>query len=146
MTISDGVNQATSTFTGLLRGTPDVSPYVLAIFTSPTQQSGVLDGHPYTIRINAYNPIPVYILQYPSYDLFPGYIRGSIDVSASTNQAPEHPPSFSPAWLVSPCSSNAWYQLSPDASGSDVNGAWSPLASMSTERRFFGKVCLTRKQ
>ncbi len=104
VTINDGVNQATATFTGLLRSTPellrsppDVSPYFLpAIFTSPTQQSGVIDGHPYTIRINAYNPIPVYILTNPGHpidEIESGLITGSIDVSASTNQAPE-PSSF----------------------------------------------------
>src|SRR5262245_60748078 len=35
-----------------------------------------------------------------------------------------------------------WYQLQPDANGSYLNGTWSPLASMSTERLYFGSNIL----
>jgi hypothetical protein len=35
-----------------------------------------------------------------------------------------------------------WYRLTPDASGSYVNGTWSQLASMSTQRLFFASNVL----
>jgi hypothetical protein len=35
-----------------------------------------------------------------------------------------------------------WYQLTPDASGSYVDGTWSPLASMSLERLYYGSAVL----
>ena len=38
--------------------------------------------------------------------------------------------------------SSAWYQLTPDASGSYLNGTWSTLASMSTQRLYYGSVVL----
>jgi hypothetical protein len=34
--------------------------------------------------------------------------------------------------------SNAWYQLKPDATGSYLNGTWSTLAPMGTQRLYFG--------
>src|SRR5262245_1508595 len=36
----------------------------------------------------------------------------------------------------------SWYQLRPDANGSYVNGTWTPLASMSLERLYFGSNIL----
>ncbi len=37
---------------------------------------------------------------------------------------------------------NTWYKLTPDASGSYVSGTWSSLASMSTQRLYFGSNVL----
>ncbi|MBV9820825.1 MAG: hypothetical protein JO144_01170, partial [Actinobacteria bacterium] len=37
---------------------------------------------------------------------------------------------------------NTWYQLTPDATGSYVNGTWSPLASMNIQRLYFGSAVL----
>src|SRR5262249_9591655 len=37
---------------------------------------------------------------------------------------------------------NAWYQLRPDANGSYVNGTWSPIASMGSQRLYFGSNVL----
>lgn len=38
--------------------------------------------------------------------------------------------------------SNAWYQLTPNSSGSYAGGSWSNLASMSTARTFYGSNVL----
>ena len=38
--------------------------------------------------------------------------------------------------------SNRWYKLAPDATGSYINGTFSPRASMSLERLFFGSNVL----
>src|SRR4029078_3435924 len=38
--------------------------------------------------------------------------------------------------------SNTWFKLTPDASGSYVNGTWSPLASMGTQRLYYGSNVL----
>jgi uncharacterized repeat protein (TIGR03803 family) len=38
--------------------------------------------------------------------------------------------------------SSAWYKLTPDSSGSYVNGTWSQLASMSTPREYGGSMVL----
>src|SRR4051794_19697710 len=38
--------------------------------------------------------------------------------------------------------SNKWYTLSPDAAGSYVNGTWGSLASMGTQRLYFGSAVL----
>jgi len=37
---------------------------------------------------------------------------------------------------------NQWAKLTPDSTGSYVNGTWSPLASMNTARRFYGSDVL----
>ncbi len=38
--------------------------------------------------------------------------------------------------------STAWYELTPNKTGSYINGSWSNLASMSTERTFYGSNVL----
>src|SRR5262249_13299944 len=38
--------------------------------------------------------------------------------------------------------SNTWYQLAPNSAGSYLNGAWSSLASMGTQRLYFGSNVL----
>src|SRR5262249_42718011 len=38
--------------------------------------------------------------------------------------------------------SQDWYRLTPDVNGDYAKGTWSPLASMSTQRLFFGSVVL----
>ena len=37
---------------------------------------------------------------------------------------------------------NTWYQLTPDSTGSYVNGTWTTLASMSTTREYYGSAVL----
>jgi hypothetical protein len=37
---------------------------------------------------------------------------------------------------------NTWFQLTPDATGSYVNGTWSPLASMGTQRLYYASNVL----
>ena len=38
---------------------------------------------------------------------------------------------------------NTWYRLTPDSDGNYVDGTWSPLASMSTDRLYFATNVLT---
>ncbi|HZU38854.1 MAG TPA: kelch repeat-containing protein, partial [Gemmataceae bacterium] len=42
--------------------------------------------------------------------------------------------------------SSSWYELTPDSTGSYVNGTWTQLPSMNTPRRFFGSVVLPNGQ
>jgi hypothetical protein len=41
-----------------------------------------------------------------------------------------------------PAAYNQWFRLTPDSAGSYVNGTWSPLASMSTQRLYFASRVL----
>ena len=41
------------------------------------------------------------------------------------------------------CVSASWYRLTPNSSGSYINGTWTTLASMGTARLFFASNVLT---
>ncbi len=93
ITLTDGSGTATAAFTGSLSGTTDTPGSVLAItFTGPLQQSGTLDGHPYTISITPYSVLPQMIEQPlggPITDAIDGRITATIDHGVAIDSLPE---------------------------------------------------------